>query len=254
MNMVFNSDAAIQSRLTLTRPIAVIVDEFDERFGTNRLNDRDGSWVSWSPKVLPAEVYASVSRDELRVWCVVRAFYGLPTCETVEWLATFMRDHDIERHQALEVGAGNGVFGRALGIRMTDSWVQTAPELRAVIVQPPVVYSDDVEQIEALDAVVKYEPKLIFGSWVTHRFDPKTETGFALGLQEQAMFRHGSVRAYVVLGNRAVHGHKPMLARKHQILQPPGLMSRSSRPQDDCFYVWAKADAPAVAFETVPCP
>jgi hypothetical protein len=193
-------------------------------------------------RVLPAAVYEQIDWMTLRLWCHHRAYYSLPTSETVERLRAIIGDRD-----AIEVGAGNGVYGRALGIPMTDSWCQTLPDVALMYMmsrQPTIKYPADVERLDAVAAVRKYNPKVVVGAWVTHWIDPNLPPppggGNMYGLREDLILDHPSVETYIVVGNLTTHAHKPLRSRPHQIIRQPWVWSRASKPDDDCIFVWDK--------------
>jgi len=194
-------------------------------------------------RVVPSEVYEGIDWVDLRVWCHKRAFYGLPTTELIEFLREQIGDRT-----AIEIGSGNGVFGRALDIPRTDSHLQEQPEVALHYLmqgQPLVGYGPDVERLEALEAVQKYDPQVVIGSWVTHWIDPNLPYppggGSMYGIREDRLLTHPSVETYMVIGNLDVHGHKPAwkpeLGASH-VVQAPWLWSRAARPGNNCVMVW----------------
>ena len=68
-------------------------------------------------KLFPAEFYHSLDYDDLRVWCICRAIYQLPTIELVEWLKT-----NFNLDKAIEIGAGNNYLYHHLGIKGIDNY------------------------------------------------------------------------------------------------------------------------------------
>lgn len=100
--------------IPLPRPEDEIVAELDEACV------RDGML-----QPMPAAFYASRLQVELAAWCVRRGFYCLPTVELIDWLR-----ERIAGESAIEIAAGNGTIGRALGIPITDSRLQEHPDLR----------------------------------------------------------------------------------------------------------------------------
>lgn len=212
-----------------TRPMPELIADLDARF-----------LVGGELQVVPAEAYDAVDRTDLQIWCHRHGFYGLPTTELVAWLAD-----RICRRTALEVGAGNGALGRALGIPVTDSWMQSDPGVAALYAlqgQPTVVYGSDVERIEALDAVQKYQPEVVIGCWVTHWIDPHKPMpiggGCMFGIREDRLLRLPSVLTYIVVGNTSVHAHKPILHLSHEVFRPPWIRSRAADPTGDAIFVW----------------
>jgi len=187
-------------------------------------------------RVMPASYYASIKPEE-RAWFALRhGFYCLPTVELADWLRRF-----ISARSAIEIGAGNGVLAQYLGIPATDSYMQDDPSIRLyykVHGQPTIPYGPNVERIEALDAAKKYEPGIILGSWITHRWDPQDPSrgGNMYGPDLPAILRHCS--QYVLIGNELTHGANPLWARKHEVVYPPWLYSRSLNHGREFIAIW----------------
>jgi len=184
-------------------------------------------------RVLPASEYARIPRDELRTWCHFRAVYQLPSQELVDW----MRER-IGSRSALEVGAGRGWLGRALGVRMTDNHCQSWADVRAyyeAMQQPTIPYGSDVEAVDALDAVARYTPQVVFGCWVTQK-SSQPGGGSVYGLEEAAMLQR--VEEYIVVGNDRIHGTKDIMARPHETVRAPWIISRAQQPELNAIYVW----------------
>lgn len=72
-------------------------------------------------QILPAEFWKQYSQNHIALFCLMHGMYCIPTTELIEWL-----QHRIGDRKALEVGAGSGVVGRAVGIRMTDNYQQAS--------------------------------------------------------------------------------------------------------------------------------
>jgi hypothetical protein len=200
-------------------------------------------------KVLPSAVLAKIPIDLLQWYCVTHGVYGIPSVELIEHLRELLPPED-----SIEIGAGNGVFGRALGLRMTDSFQQLSVEGRAADMlrhaqQVPVQYGSDVEKLDALAAIRTYKPKHVFGSWVTHKYRPERHElgGNEEGIDDLAVCR--KIETYVVYGNDKVHFAKTKLleearqAKKikfdfKKIYSPETYFSRGFTPAANCLMVW----------------
>ena len=189
-------------------------------------------------KILPASVYGDFQWEELRLFCHFYARYGLPTKELIEWLKQTIGDKS-----AIEIGAGCGDLGRALGIPMTDNFMQEWPEVQLMYTvsgQPLIKYGAEVERIDALDAAKKYKPDIIIGQWVTHWIDPNLPMpaggGNMYGIKEDLLLRE--CKSYIVIGNRKVHCHKQILKMPHQELEFPFIKSRAHDPKENVIYFW----------------
>ncbi len=68
-------------------------------------------------KLFPAEFYHSLDNTDLRVWCICRAIYLIPTIELIEWLQTLFN-----LDKAIEIGAGNNYLYHHLNIKGVDNY------------------------------------------------------------------------------------------------------------------------------------
>lgn len=191
-------------------PITVMIDK-DVAYIDNLL------LVNGLLQVLPAAELRKIPYDDLRLWCHKNAVYGLPSVELIE----FLRREIGDTKNAIEVGGGNGVFGRSLGIISTDSKIQLAPEMQALYAgmgAPIVNYGTDVIELEASNAIRDLKPRVVFGSWVTQYIAPTrtnvTTGGSIYGLKETEFIRH--IDKYIIYGNHATHHDK-------EIFTVPGL-------------------------------
>jgi len=193
-------------------------------------------------KILPASFYEEQPAYDLRLFCHFFARYGLPTIELVEFLKRYIGDRS-----AIEIGAGCGDLGRALGIPMTDNFCQEWPDVRAHYIacqQPIIQYGEDVIRMDALDAATTYKPDIIIGQWVTNWIDPNLPPppggGSMYGIKEDLLLEE--CKSYVVIGNRNVHGHKPILAKRHTEIQDRDrhVKSRAEDQSQNVIYIWEK--------------
>src|ERR1035438_3683580 len=79
-------------------------------------------------------------------------------------------------HHRLRSRAGN--LGRFLNIPMTDAMIQRKPEIAAyykMIGQPTINYPQEVDHLEAMDAVRRYHPWTVVASWVTQLYKTNFE-------------------------------------------------------------------------------
>lgn len=150
----------------------------------------------------------------------------------------------IAGRRAIEIGAGNGVLARELGITATDNRQQEEPGLKAYyaqLSQPTVRYGDNVERLDANAAVAKYKPEVVIACWVTHRFDPRAESagGSSSGVDEAAII--AACDEYIFIGNEQVHAHKPIWGLPHEKLTPPWLHSRAVNGSRDFIAIWKRS-------------
>jgi hypothetical protein len=189
-------------------------------------------------KVVDASEYAGTTKEERALFGVRNAFYGLLTKELVNFVAEF-----IAGRAAIEIGAGHGGFAKALGIRATDSRQQERPEIAAyyrTLKQATIKYGANVEQLDALSAVAKYRPKVVVGSWVTHKYDPARHHagGNEDGVTEEKILE--ACDAYLFVGNDRVHAGKSIWTRTHTRITPPWVYSRAANGSPDFIAIWQK--------------
>ncbi len=192
-------------------------------------------------RLVAADTYRRWERNDLRAWATLRGRYFLPTFEFVQWLKA-----TIGGVYALEVGSGKGDLAHHLGIQGSDSYVQERAEMRAyygLFGQQTTRPGKHVARADALVAVKRYVPRVVIGAWCTQLFEEgDTERGVGscmYGIDERkllASLRPGS--RYIAIGNLHVHRHRRLNMLPHELLTPPGLMSRASQPDLDRVWIW----------------
>lgn len=181
-------------------------------------------------KLLPAQVYLDLPWDTLRGWMHIRGIYGIPTLELIEYVRPLLGNN------VVEIGAGRGDFCAHFGIKGTDSKMQDWPSVKRhyrMMKQPTVPYGSHVEELDAVAAVTKYAPEVVFASWVTQL----GETGQAsmFGVDEEWLLSR--VHTYILFGAVSSHGQKRIMARPHSEFTAPWMISRAA-PQDRRLYIW----------------
>ena len=167
-------------------------------------------------RIVPLVLLAKVPRLVLAAWAKEKGLWQIATLELVDWCK-----HFINGRSAIEIGAGRGSLGIALGIPQTD-----------------IVGSRMVEALSALPAVAKYKPDVVIGAWVVQKGDLTQESTAPSGVDEVTLI--GQVKAYVMIGNAHVHSHSAVMAYPHEELTFPWLTSRSTYSEQDKIYVWGK--------------
>lgn len=204
---------------------AQVMQPRDVTYLDEKLLDSEGNL-----RVLPASVYAEIPWEDLRLWTHYRAIYGLITVELVEFLKKL-----IGSRRAIEIGSGNGALGRALGIPMTDNFMQTWPDVKLLYLmqgQPLITYGPDVERMDAIEAIRHYKPEVVIASWVT-QFSDGSRTGSMYGIDEEKLL--SMVDTYILFGSIRNHKHKVICQRDHKVIQKPWMWSRS---QDSALFLW----------------
>ncbi len=186
--------------------------------------------------VVPASALAETSREERAYFGVRHGIYGLLTVELLAWLREF-----IDGRSAIEIGSGHGRLAAELGIPATDNRQQEDPLIRAyyeALNQPVIRYGANVEKLDALSAVKKYQPQVVVASWVTHKWDPRRHEagGNQDGVVEEEVIE--GCEHYVFIGNERVHAGKSIWALAHRKETPPWLFSRATNGSADFIAVW----------------
>ncbi|HDR9103359.1 TPA: hypothetical protein QDB04_000078 [Burkholderia vietnamiensis] len=187
-------------------------------------------------QVLPASFYAQFTTQEVATFGVLNGLYGLPTTELTVWLKQVVGEQSM-----LEIGAGNGVLARELGIRATDNWMQTWPDIAAwyaSLQQPTVPYGDWVENLDAHAAIAKYTPDVVLACWVTHQYrdDRHEQGGNVYGVDEEAVL--AACKTYIHIGNGRVHANKSIRSQPHRRYQFDWLVSRALKPELNEICIW----------------
>lgn len=206
----------------------------------NKVRDISSDFLdaSGSLKIVPAQNYALTTREERAILGLKNAVYGFITTELVSYLQDFIGDRS-----AIEIGAGHGMLAKAIGIRATDNRMQEWADVRAyyqALRQPVVRYGDNVENLDAIDAIKKYRPQVVIASWVTHKYDPSRHEagGNEYGVREEDVI--ANCDAYVFIGNERVHANKSIWALPHVKLTPPWLFSRAHNGSPEFIAIWER--------------
>jgi hypothetical protein len=187
-------------------------------------------------KFLPAEYYHNLDQNKLRLFCHLKARYGIPTIELIDFLKDQIKDR-----KAIEIGAGNGDFAYHLNIPATDAKYQADEKFKnfyKMVQQPVIQYPQDVIPLTAQEAVYKYKPKVVIASWVTEKYIKGKSTGFIKGVNEIKLLK--SIETYILIGNIAVHGNKEIMKIPHKEYCFPWIISRSNNPELNRIWIWNK--------------
>lgn len=197
--------------------------------------DREGKFVAH-----PASDVQRYDRDHIQLWCHVKGRYNVPTVEQIDRLKSLIGDR-----KTIEIGAGMGDLGPLLGIPMTDSHIQTTPEMRlyyASLRQPIIEPPPSVEKLDAIEAIKKYKPSVVVAAWVTQLFqdgDSEAKIGSSIvGVDEAWVLEH--CETYIFVGNEDVHKDKRIFRREHRTIQSSTLVSRAFDQSKNAIWVWGK--------------
>lgn len=190
-------------------------------------------------KIMPASFWRGTSTNERMLFAHQTGIYSYPTVELVERLKEI-----IAGRSAIEIGAGNGVLAETLGIPATDSYQQSEEKYRKIygaIDQELVPYGPNVEKLSAYDAVRKYDPQVVLGCWVTHKFNKNEpwRKGNEVGIDELDILEH--CEEYLFVGNTGAetgHSQKPIWQTLHTSEKPDYLYSRAKDHKKEFLGRW----------------
>lgn len=190
---------------------------------------------------VPYNTVEQIPINDLRLYCHFRGIYQIITCELVLWFKD-----NVDLSNAIEIGSGNGTLGRALGIKMTDNWQQADPTIAAAYMsagQPVIKYGQDVEKMNALDAVAKYKPTVVIGSWITHIYKQSEHSigGNASGVDELKLIE--LIDKYYMIGNLNIHFNNRLLNANNintDLIHEPYLYSRNIEKQKNFIFEFSK--------------
>lgn len=176
-------------------------------------------------KILPFSFWDGIDENLRNVFLLNHGIYVLPTTELIDWLKQYIVG------SAIEIGAGNGSIGRALGIPVTDLKIQERDDIKMqymLMKQPVIKYPDDVEKIGAIQAIKKYNPDTVIGAFITPRYSVKHEGGIqSYGIMEDRVLE--MTKRYINIGNRVTHKDKPIRKQfAHEEFYYPWLITRSN--------------------------
>jgi len=185
--------------------------------------------------ILPSSFWRETTLAERAMLALKHGMYVIPTIELVEHLKSL-----IAGRRAIEIGAGNGVLARAIGIHATDNRMQERPKYRMIyeaLGQKTISYGRDVEELDAREAIDRYRPEVIVAAWVTHRYDPARPNagGNEIGVDENRIIDRAS---YLFVGNEKVHADKSIWDRPHKVQYHDWLYSRAMNGSSDFIGYW----------------
>jgi|SRR5881628_1981023 len=192
------------------------------------------------PVAKPAAAYKAVPSILLKIWGCQRGVYQFITTEMVDY---WVREQ-IGDLSAIEICAGYGTLGRALGIPVTDVKLQDNPVVRAHyldIKHGCINYPADVEELEALEAIKKYKPKVVMGCYITQYSDHEIPgiPSSPFGPKEWEFFNEG-VEKYIVFGNTIAHSGKQVYGFPHEELCFDWLLNKGEDQANNRVWVFDK--------------
>jgi len=187
--------------------------------------------------------YAEIKNDtEATLNIVMQALglYTFPTKELTDWLHNEIDDDpELEPHSAIEICCGTGWIGRTLGIPITDSRMQERDDIRELYRREgamTISYPMDVEPLDALSAIRKYEPEYVIASYCTCLYGTGgSKYDNSLGVDTRWVRSH--CRRFYHIGNDDIHSRDPLMKMPHKRLSFDWLVTRGDSSKAR-IYVW----------------
>lgn len=182
------------------------------------------------------ELLSSIPMTHLQIWGVRNAIYQFVTTEMIEWVK-----NEIGCLQTIEICAGSGCIGRALGIQSIDKMLQATDEYRfyySLIGQPTISYPSDIIKMDADQAVDFYKPDCVIGAFVTQYGTIAERNCNPDGPHETQIVK--KVKKYIHFGNKKTHAGKHIFKRPHTELSFPWLFTRCELPEMNRVWIWDK--------------
>lgn len=245
VNNWYYSNFTSNQMMETTEATKIQVDNFDTFL---HMSDNDESTCLQS-----FDDIGKFSWSTIRLWMHYKGVYMLPTTEFIDWMYENIfpeekyNDEYMDKY-VIEIGAGTGLLGKALGIKMTDIKLQERnPEVMSyytLMGQPLIKYPKEVIMMDANTAVNYYKARTVIGSYIT--FGSKSaEVCSTLGANyygpDMEKLYQDSERI-ILIGNLSIPAHKnnPILKYPHtEHMNVPGLITRSD-PRFNRVWVWEK--------------
>ncbi len=210
---------------------AAVVTKCDLAKLNSEILDSEGKLI-----IKPYSFYQSLNSNELRYFMLENAIYVMPTQELIDWL----KQNIIGK--AIEIGAGHGAIARTLNIPITDSRLQERADIawyyEKIIKQAPIKYHKDIEKLDAIEAIDKYNPDTVIGAFITHKFKESIGSGNAFGVEEEIILQ--KAKRYINIGNKVTHKDKPILKTEHQEYNFEWLITRGTDQSQNTIFVFDK--------------
>ncbi len=198
---------------------------------------------------VPADDLRKIPHAELVYFCNVYGFYSIPTIELLDLIRGYLPKED----QTIEIGAGNGIYGRNLGIKMTDNYMQH-PKNRAKFRNCISAYEKaglglvpydekNVQEFDGMEAVRLYKPHTVFGAWVTQKYNALRAhlKGNMYGVPYKRIYDRKSVEQIILVGNKNVHNNVDIMEKPHEEIRCDDILfSRAFEKGNDRIFIWHK--------------
>lgn len=187
-------------------------------------------------QIPPASFFKEFASEDLQIFGVRTGLYTFPTLELIEFLRPW-----IVGKKAVEICAGYGIIGKALGIPCTDSYLQNESHvnfLYNLFQQTPINYPKEVLKISANDVIKYYNPQVVIGSFVTGTKDMHGHPLNMYGVEEDLFL--DDIETYIMIGNENVHKTKNIRVKPHRVYKADWLVTKARNPQNNMIYIWSK--------------
>lgn len=179
---------------------------------------------------------AGITMDQIRWFMHVHGLYTFPTTELIDWLKSI-----IDPDSCIEICAGTGWIGRELDIISTDSQSQADSEVATTYLSNgviPIIYPDDVEKLTAVEAIKKYRPKYVIGSYVTAKYGTSgANYGSIFGVNTKWVSNNCGM--FIMIGNENIHSKDSIMKTPHKTYEFPWLITRGDTSKAR-IYVWER--------------
>jgi hypothetical protein len=191
-------------------------------------------------KMIPADYSAikDFSQEQISSFCHKYAIYQIITTE----LLNFTKEQIGDR-KAIEIACGNGCYGRALQIPITDNRMQEWESISRyyqMLNTPTIKYREDTINLEANVAIEVFKPEVVIASWATQIYNPAlgdNQASNVFGIDEKDIL--SKVQKYIHVGNQKTHGTKEILSiYEHDTYHFEWLVSRSMSRGQNVIYIF----------------
>ena len=197
---------------------------------------------------VPAAMLRDIPHEDLVYFCTISGFYSIPSIELLD----LINDYIEPNNKTIEIGAGNGVYGRDLGLCMTDNFMQhpknrhkfnNCIQAYESAGQCLVPYGEDVEEMDAREAVRLYKPHTVLCAWVTQKYNPMQphKKGNMFGVPFHWVYNRASVKQIIMIGNTNVHSNVDIMKQVHEEIRCDDILfSRAMQQGNDRIFIWHK--------------
>lgn len=199
--------------------------------------------------IITPAFYKNFSEAAWRLVC--QKFYGnyqIITVELIQFLQHLLTQ--LPHRKAIEICSGYGTIAKELGIPATDRYLtEELSELYKGIGDNSIKYPAFVEKLTASQAIEKYQPDLVIGSFVTQKFISKKKTLKAsmYGVDKHKLLQQ--VKHYIQISNDKIHGKDLVNDKIKYRIEAEWLISRAENQKQNAIYIFTDSE---LNFDTFP--